>query len=56
MLADKGIMASEVGEVVPPEEGISLHEAGAKKPLEHPRVDPFWEAFGRQLQEASENR
>jgi hydrogenase expression/formation protein HypE len=56
LLADKGIMASEVGEVVPPEEGVSLHEAGVVKPLEHPRVDPFWEAFGRHLQEAAENR
>jgi hydrogenase maturation factor len=54
-LREKGIEASEVGEVVSEQEGISLFEGGVKKRLDHPRVDPFWEAFGRELEEASKN-
>lgn len=54
-LADEGIGSSEVGEVVPEEEGIALFEKGMKKPLDHPRVDPFWEAFGRELEGTQDN-
>jgi hydrogenase maturation factor len=46
-LADRGIPASIVGEAVPPEEGMTVHTGGRSHPLEHPRVDPFWAAFGR---------
>lgn len=48
-LSSKGIEASVVGEVVPPDRGMTYVEAGIEKPLHHPRVDPFWEAFGRAL-------
>lgn len=45
-LADKGIEASVVGEVVPQEKGMTVFEGSVPRPLEHPRVDPFWRAFG----------
>jgi len=50
-LADKGIPSSRVGEVVPDPGRFVITEGGKEHPLEHPRVDPFWEAFasaGRQ--------
>lgn len=50
-LENEGITATRVGEVTPPEEGIRIVERGREGPLEHPRVDPFWEAFGRALAE-----
>jgi hydrogenase maturation factor len=46
-LADKGIPASLVGEVIPREKGIALSEGGRIRDLQHPRVDPFWAAFGK---------
>ncbi len=51
-LAAKGIAASVVGEVVPPEQGLTLIVDGKEQPLEHPRVDPFWAAFSRAMGEA----
>jgi hydrogenase expression/formation protein HypE len=50
-LAQKKIPASVVGEVIPQSKGIVLVEAGRERPLEHPRVDPFWPAFARALEE-----
>jgi hydrogenase expression/formation protein HypE len=50
-LARKKIPASVVGEVIPRSKGIVLVEAGKESPLEHPRVDPFWPAFARALEE-----
>jgi len=49
-LARKGIPASVVGEVIPQSKGIILVEKGRERPLEHPRVDPFWPAFARALE------
>ncbi len=46
-LQAKGIPASSVGEVVPRSEGMNLFEGGVKRELVHPRVDPFWQAFGK---------
>ncbi|MHB1414120.1 MAG: AIR synthase family protein [Chloroflexota bacterium] len=46
-LAEKGIKASVVGEMRPEGEGLVYLEGGVEHPLEHPRVDPFWEAFAR---------
>jgi hydrogenase maturation factor len=46
-LKDKGIPASSVGEVVENEKGMQLFEDGKGKPLQHPKVDPFWAAFGK---------
>ncbi len=50
-LARKSIAASVVGEVVAESKGIILVEDGNEKPLDHPRVDPFWPAFARALEE-----
>jgi hydrogenase expression/formation protein HypE len=46
-LTDKGIPASIVGEVVDASEGMRWFEGGRALALEHPRVDPFWAAFGK---------
>ena len=46
-LKDKGIPASSVGEVVEDKKGLQLFEKGKSNPLEHPKVDPFWAAFGK---------
>lgn len=51
-LAQKKIPASVVGEVIPESKGIRLVEQGRERPLEHPRVDPFWPAFARAIDEA----
>ncbi|MBE0431862.1 AIR synthase family protein [candidate division WOR-3 bacterium] len=45
LLAGKGIKASIVGELTRPEHGISVIEDGRERKLEHPQVDPFWNAF-----------
>jgi len=47
-LSDKGIPASVVGEVTGAESGINLFDNGRRTVLEHPRVDPFWQAFARE--------
>ena len=52
-LADAGIPAAEVGEVVEPSRGTVLVTAAGERPLEHPGLDPFWGAFGRWAQEAA---
>lgn len=46
-LEDKGIPASIVGELTDAREGLHYFEGGRKHALRHPRVDPFWAAFGR---------
>lgn len=50
-LEAKGIRAAIVGEVLPEEQGRWIIENGVKKPLEHPRVDPFWAAIRRAFEE-----
>lgn len=50
-LSKKGILASIVGEIVNLNQGIILIEEGKEKELEHPRVDPFWDAFYQALKE-----
>jgi hydrogenase expression/formation protein HypE len=52
-LADQGIEAAEVGEIMQPERGRVLVSDGKEQPLEHPGLDPFWGAFGRWAQEAA---
>jgi hydrogenase expression/formation protein HypE len=54
VLAKKGIRSSIVGEVVGQRKGIKLVEKGNERTLEHPRVDPFWTAFGRTLELVTE--
>jgi hydrogenase maturation factor len=50
-LEDKGIRASVVGEVVEKEKGTHYHENGREHELVHPKVDPFWVAFGKAASE-----
>jgi len=50
-LAAKGIGAAAIGETLPEAEGVTLVEGGRTRALEHPRVDPFWAAFGRAMAE-----
>jgi hydrogenase expression/formation protein HypE len=52
-LSQKKIPASVVGEVIPESKGIILVERGKERHLEHPRVDPFWPAFAKALEEGS---
>jgi hydrogenase expression/formation protein HypE len=51
-LAEEGIDAAVVGEVTEAEAGTLMVERGMDGPLEHPGLDPFWEAFGRWTVEA----
>ncbi len=44
-LAQKGIKSSVVGELTEPGDGMVLIEGKSEKKLEHPIVDPFWNAF-----------
>jgi hydrogenase maturation factor len=44
-LAEEGIPASIVGEVIPPDEGIRVLDKHGERDLEHPKVDPFWIKF-----------
>jgi hydrogenase maturation factor len=46
-LHDKGISASTVGMVVEKKQGLNYYENGKKFELAHPKVDPFWSAFGK---------
>jgi len=53
-LSKKGILASVVGEVVDSTQEIILIKEGKERKLEHPRVDPFWNAFYQALREYKE--
>lgn len=46
LLAERGIDAAVVGEIVPLEDGRTLTGAVGDRPLAHPGLDPFWAAFG----------
>jgi hydrogenase expression/formation protein HypE len=48
-LAAKGIVGSIVGEALPADRGTTVTENGTDRPLVHPRVDPFWNAFGQAM-------
>lgn len=52
-LADANIAATQVGEVVPRSQGIHLVTDGRERELHHPRVDPFWNAYGQALAEGA---
>ena len=53
-LNDKGIVASIVGEIIEKEKGIQYSENGKLQPLIHPKVDPFWGAFGKAASERND--
>ena len=44
-LQAKNIPASVAGILTPPGSGIKVVSDGKERPFEHPRVDPFWNAF-----------
>jgi hydrogenase maturation factor len=46
-LNDKGIRTTVVGEVLERSKGTTYFESGRARPLAHPKVDPFWAAFGK---------
>ncbi|MGE5227400.1 MAG: AIR synthase family protein [Planctomycetaceae bacterium] len=46
LLAERGVDAAVVGEIVPLEAGRTLADAAGARPLAHPGLDPFWAAFG----------
>src|SRR5947209_3996558 len=48
-LAAKGIVGAIVGETLPADRGMIVTENGADRALIHPRVDPFWNAFGQAM-------
>jgi hydrogenase expression/formation protein HypE len=52
-LASAGIDAAIVGEVTDAAAGPVLVTADGERPLEHPGLDPFWDAFGRWAREAA---
>jgi len=52
-LSQKGISSSIVGELTEPAKGMILVEGGREKKLEHPIVDPFWQAFYNALEKYS---
>jgi hydrogenase expression/formation protein HypE len=49
-----GIEAAVVGEIVPAGDGRTIVREGTSGPMEHPGLDPFWEAFGAWAAEAAE--
>lgn len=46
-LRDRGIPTSLVGEVLEASAGMTVVDERGRRPLVHPRVDPFWAAFGK---------
>lgn len=46
-LSNKGIDCAVVGEILPLEKGRWIVENNQTKQLEHPRVDPFWQAIAK---------
>ncbi|MCY0899828.1 MAG: AIR synthase family protein [Firmicutes bacterium] len=50
-LEDAGISVSVIGRMLPREQGRWRISRGERRPLEHPRIDPFWAAFGERMTE-----
>jgi hydrogenase maturation factor len=48
-LATEGILAEQIGEILPVERGMVRTTARGDKELLHPGVDPFWAAYGKAL-------
>lgn len=55
-LSLRSIKSSIVGELTKPKYGMVLVEGGKEKKLEHPIVDPFWQAFYRALEKYGPNK
>ncbi len=39
---EDGILSAVAGEVVPADAGLKIVSGGGERPLEHPKVDPYW--------------
>jgi hydrogenase maturation factor len=52
-LADAGIEAAVVGEILVGDEGRTIVRDGREEALAHPGLDPFWGAFGAWAAEAA---
>lgn len=52
-LQSAGILTAIIGEVLPAEMGCRIAAGGTTVTLEHPRVDPFWAAFGKAAAEVA---
>ncbi len=50
-LKKRHIKCEAIGRILPKQEGYWLIEEGKRKPLEHPVVDPFWDAIRRAMEE-----
>jgi hydrogenase expression/formation protein HypE len=50
-LKAKNISAFVIGDVTEKEKGMKVIENGKEHDLEHPRIDPFWAAFGKAMKE-----
>jgi hydrogenase maturation factor len=50
-LQARGIPATIVGEILPPERGIRRKANGIDRELHAPEVDPFWRAYAKALEE-----
>lgn len=48
-LEEKGIPASVVGELTPPDGGVVVIDEKGRHPLVHPEIDPFWGKFEEYL-------
>jgi hydrogenase expression/formation protein HypE len=49
-LEHAGSVASVIGEIVTADRGMVRLDGRTERTLEHPRVDPFWAAYGRVLE------
>jgi len=54
VLENRGIKAAIVGELIDKKHSMLVREHGRDKKLEHPRVDPFWNAFYTALKQYKE--
>ena len=49
-LEQAGSVASVIGEIVTADRGMVRLDGRTERTLEHPRIDPFWAAYGRALE------
>lgn len=55
-LEGEGMPASVVGELTPPESGVSVLDERGAHPLKHPGTDPFWIRFEEYLEKQAASR
>lgn len=50
-MQSQNVPLAEIGQFLPPSEGINALRAGKREKLEHPRVDPYWRALDKAMAE-----